>query len=125
MGHRQNLSVLPELLHQAAHGLCHRTAYAGIYLVKNQGLRCAKLAGGHCNGQCHARQLAARGDFIDRPRRASRMSGYQKKHVLQAVLHRLGRRLQRHLKLPALHAQALHRPGDCLGQLRRGFGPGL
>ena len=53
------------------------------------------------------------------------MPRHQKTHVFQAVLHGLRGRCQRHLKLAALHAQALHGLGDGPGQLRCSLGPGL
>ena len=58
VGHGQDLTVLAQFFHQAAHRLGHGAAHARIDFVKNQGLGFAQLAGGHRNGQRNARQLA-------------------------------------------------------------------
>jgi hypothetical protein len=58
MRDRQHLSVSAQLFHEPAHRFCNGPAHAGIDLVKNQGARFAKLAGGYGNGQCNPRELA-------------------------------------------------------------------
>ena len=65
MGYTEHLSVSTELFHEAAHGLGHCAAYAGINFVKNQCLRAAEFAGGDSDGQGDARQLTARGHLVD------------------------------------------------------------
>ncbi len=125
VGHGHDLSVLAQLLHQPTHGLCNRTAHARIHLVKNQSLRLAELAGGHRNGKRNARQLAAGCDLAYRPRRAAAMASDQKFSLLQAMLRWLLQSGQCHLKLAALHAQALHGLRDGFGQQGRRFCAGF
>ena len=86
MGHCQHLAVAAQLLHQPAHGVRHRAANAGVHLIKNQCGRSTQLAGGHGNSQSDARELAPRGHFGYRARRAPRVAGDHENHVLQTAL---------------------------------------
>ena len=130
MGDGQHLAVLAELLHQTPDRIGHSAAHTRIDFVKNQGARLAQFTGGHRNGQCNARQLAARGHLAHGARGAARMPGDQKNHLFQAVLAQGFQALQLHLKAPAWHAQLLHGAADRHGQwrgrllalLRDGFG---
>ena len=120
MRDRQHLPVPPELLHQLAHGMRHGAAHAGVHFVKYQGLRGTQLAGGHGNGQRHARKLAARSHLGHRARRAARVARHQELHPFQTALLRLRQGFELHHELAALHAQALHRLGNGLRQQGRG-----
>ena len=68
----------------------------------------AQLAGGNGNGQCQARQFAARGDLGNRVQAAACMACYQKVHRINAMRTGLGVGLHICQKTPALHAQLLN-----------------
>ena len=81
MADREHLSVASEFAHQAPYGMRHCTTHAGIDFIENEGLRPARLAGRHGNGQRNARELATRGHFAHRARRTTGVAGHQKQNV--------------------------------------------
>ena len=82
----------------------------------------AEFAGGDGDRQRDARELAARGDLADGPRRAAGMAGDQERERLQTMWAGLRRAAaERDLEAAALHAEPLHRLRDRLRELRRGL----
>ena len=69
----EHLAACAELLHQPAHGLGDGAADAGVDLVEDQrrrrSVRALQLAADDRDGERDARELAARGDLGERPRR--------------------------------------------------------
>jgi len=59
VGDGEYLALLTQLLHEPADGLRDRTADARVHFVEYQGSGAPHGAGGHGNGQCDPRELAA------------------------------------------------------------------
>ena len=137
VGDGQHLTPAPQLLHQGPHRVAHRAANAGIDLIEDQGARAhcrasvirrstprvGGVQGGDGDGQRQPRQLTARGHPGQRLGCAAGMAGHQKLNRLQPLGLRHCQPVQRHLKAPSGHPQALHRLGHGQRQRARGLGP--
>ena len=113
VGDGDDLAAGAELLHEAADGLGDGAADAGVDLVEDQRRRrCAgalALGADDGDGEGDSRQLAARGDLGERPRRRAGVAGDQELDRFDAErLRRVGGD-ELDLEAAAGHAELLHR----------------